>query len=116
MGAPWPPPGEQTTFPDVDMVVDEAMLAALSVALGASTVPRVTKAEATLLDCAPDVPGELIAATLDRIEEGGDPLGEAFCTLRPAAQRREDGAVYTPAGHRAGRCCHGPKESAIPTA
>ncbi|MDE0718138.1 MAG: N-6 DNA methylase [Rhodospirillaceae bacterium] len=96
MGAPWPPPDEQVAPLDSGMVADEAMLAALSVALGASTVPRVTAAEAALLDRAPDVPGELITATLDRIEEGGDPLGDAFCTLRPAARRREDGADYTP--------------------
>ncbi len=96
VGAPWPPPEERVAFLDVGTVADEAMLAALSVALGAATVPRVTEAEAALLDHAPDVPGDLIAAALDKIEEGGDPLGEAFCKLRPAARRREDGAVYTP--------------------
>jgi hypothetical protein len=96
MGAPWPPPDEQTALPNTDMATNEAMLAALSVALGAATVPRVTGAEAAFLDDPPDVPGELIAATLDRIEDGGDPLGETFCTLRPASQRRENGAVYTP--------------------
>ena len=96
MGASWPPPDEQAACLNVGMVADEAMLAALSVALGAATVPRVTKEEAALLDHAPDVPGDLIAAALDKIEEGGDPLGETFCKLRSAARRREDGAVYTP--------------------
>lgn len=96
MSAPWPPPDKQIASSDDDMMVDEAMLAALSVALGATAVPHVTKAEAALLDHAPDISGDLIAATLDKIEEGGDPLGDAFCKLRPAARRREDGAVYTP--------------------
>ena len=96
MGAPWPPPEEQEAVPDDEMPADESMLAALCVALGAADVPCVTEAEAVLLDNAPDVPGGLIAATLGRIEEGGDPLGEAFCALRSAARRREDGAVYTP--------------------
>jgi adenine-specific DNA-methyltransferase len=30
------------------------------------------------------------------IRDGADPLGEAFCTLRIAATRRTDGAIYTP--------------------
>ena len=96
MGAPWPPADKQAAFLHVNMVADEAMLAALSVALGAANVPRVTETEAALLDQAPDVPGDLIAAALDKIREGGDPLGEAFCKLRSAARRRENGAVYTP--------------------
>ena len=78
-------------------VANEAMLAALSLALGAASVSRITKAEAALLDGAPAVPGDLVAATLRGIENGGDPLGEAFCDLRSAARRRQDGAVYTPA-------------------
>lgn len=32
-----------------------------------------------------------------QILAGGDPLGDAFLRLRPPAQRRESGAVYTPA-------------------
>lgn len=78
------------------MAPDEAMLAALSVALGAATVPHITEQETALLDGAPDVPSDLITATLDKIKEGEDPLGDAFCALRLAAVRREDGAVYTP--------------------
>ena len=77
-------------------IVNETVLAALSLALGAASVSRITKAEAALLDGAPAVSGDLIAATLRRIENGGDPLGEAFCDLRSAARRRQDGAVYTP--------------------
>ncbi len=30
------------------------------------------------------------------IREGGDPLGAALCALRPAIERRADGAFYTP--------------------
>jgi methylase of polypeptide subunit release factors len=32
----------------------------------------------------------------DLIRSGFDPLGEAFCTLRSAEERRADGATYTP--------------------
>ncbi len=80
----------------LNAILDESMLAALSIAVGAREVPLITKAETSLLVEAPDVPCELIGATLGEIEEGGDPLGEAFCQLRPAMQRRENGAVYTP--------------------
>ncbi len=31
------------------------------------------------------------------IKAGSDPLGEAFCRLRPAVDRRASGAIYTPA-------------------
>ena len=99
MGATWPPVDDEKTRAAKmasGMVPDEAMLAALSIALGAASVPVVTKQEADLLAAAPDVPGDLIEITLDHIQDGGDPLGDAFCALRPAAQRREDGAVYTP--------------------
>ena len=34
---------------------------------------------------------------IEAIEAGEDPLGEQFCSLRPAQVRRRDGAVYTPA-------------------
>ena len=37
-----------------------------------------------------------VAAARLAIRLGSDPLGEAFCTLRDAATRRIDGAVYTP--------------------
>jgi len=33
----------------------------------------------------------------EAIRKGADPLGEAFCALRSAAQRRASGAIYTPA-------------------
>src|SRR3712207_81067 len=59
MGAAWPPPGgrgARAAEHAAGVIPDEAMLAALSVALGAASVPRVTEAEAALLDEAPDVP------------------------------------------------------------
>ena len=77
MGATWPPPDSNETRAQAiasGLIPDEAMLAALSVALGAATVPAITEQEAALLDGAPDVPGDLIAATLEKIQEGSDPL------------------------------------------
>ena len=50
-------------------------------ATGAFMVPCVTEQEGTLLDGTPDVLADLIAPALDKpaldkIEQGGDPLGE----------------------------------------
>ena len=78
------------------MIADEATLATVSAALGATAMPDLTEAETALLTRATDVSGDVIGAVRDEIEKGGDPLGEAFCKLRPASQRRENGAVYTP--------------------
>ena len=95
-GVARPPPNDWDALFDVGAAASEAMLAALSIAIGAATVPCVSGQEVASLDEAPEVPSDLIAATVSQIEEGGDPLGEAFCALRPATQRRKDGAVYTP--------------------
>lgn len=77
-------------------VRDEAMLAALAEALGASTVPCPSPDGALPLAAGGDVSPSLVAAVREEIRGGADPLGEAFCAIRPPARRREDGAVYTP--------------------
>ena len=79
-----------------DRIPNESMLAALSVAIGARLVPTISAREEGLLGDEPHVPNELVVATEARIELGGDPLGEAFCGMRPAVRRRKCGAVYTP--------------------
>ena len=66
---------EKAAFLELDTVVNEGMLAALSVGLGAGTVPGVTKAEVALLDHAPDVPDDLISARPRRDPRGQRPSG-----------------------------------------
>ena len=39
----------------------------------------------------------ILAPLRDEIADGGDPLGEAFCRIRPPSARRTQGATYTPA-------------------
>lgn len=92
------PPGSKLSQPELfpGRIVDEAMLAALAFELGASEVPRLTEREAALLDQAPELSGQLIENLRREIQDGGDPLGDAFCELRSAEERRKDGAVYTP--------------------
>ncbi len=78
------------------VVRDEAMLAGLARSLGAATVPCSPRDGALLPDAGGDAPPELVAAAREGIENGLDPLGEAFCALRSPMRRRQDGAVYTP--------------------
>ena len=71
----------------IGSVIDEPMLAALSLALGAHAVPGVSPAEPALLDRAPDVSAGLFAAFRDRIDAGGDPLGDAVSTGSPSDRK-----------------------------
>src|SRR6185436_11401673 len=64
--------------------------------LGASRVGPVSSGERDLLERALPVSRELVRRFSDAIENGGDPLGEAFCRLRAPAVRRALGATYTP--------------------
>ena len=77
----------------------EMELLAAAIALGANEVKPWSEAESNLArTSAPDV--RMTKAKLsilrDLIRSGFDPLGEAFCTLRSPAERRDNGATYTP--------------------
>ena len=74
----------------------ESGIAAFALALGADTVGDLTPAEAKLVTSLPDVKASEVSALRNKIRDGGDPLGEAFCTIRSADVRRESGAIYTP--------------------
>lgn len=73
-------------------------LAAVARALGARDVPGLSEAEGKLLRGVawkrPD--RRMIASYRRLIRDGQDPLGEAFCRLRAAVERRPLGATYTP--------------------
>ncbi len=77
-------------------VTDESMLIALAGAMQAATIRGITAVETSLLRRERKPPRHLATQALDCVREGGDPLGEAFCKLRPADVRRTSGAVYTP--------------------
>ena len=77
-------------------VQNESNLATLSVAVGAIDTSELTNHEIALIGDTAHLPSELVTSTRGEIEGGGDPLGELFCSLRPAVQRRDKGAVYTP--------------------
>lgn len=81
-----------------DPIACEADLAAVALALGAESVGGLSDDEQELSDRAAPVDASIAREFRRRIRDGDDPLGEAFCTLRSPATRRQQGAVYTPRG------------------
>lgn len=81
----------------------EDALVEVAVRLGARRVAGWSAAEQRLADAVAGprtaarraVPGDLSDIEA-RILAGGDPLGEAFCRIRPPAQRRRSGQIFTP--------------------
>jgi len=80
-------------MPDID---SEASLIGLAVALGARRVKGWHPRELEIAEGASRVRPSDVESARKQIEAGSDPLGEIFCTLRTPAERREDGATYTP--------------------
>ncbi len=74
----------------------ERELAGTALALGAREVGKLSSAEQALAQWALDVLPSLPRHFAVQIAEGRDPLGERFCRIRSAAERRGAGAVYTP--------------------
>jgi hypothetical protein len=73
-----------------------ADLVALALALGARGVPGWTVAEERLLRRGELALPFITAAAREAIEQGEDPLGDAFCSSFSAEERRPQGATYTP--------------------
>jgi hypothetical protein len=74
----------------------EQKLVEIAISLGASKVAGWSAAEEKLARGAKSVPDATLTDVRARIEAGEDPLGEAFCRLRPATERRARGATFTP--------------------
>src|SRR5262245_29332776 len=78
----------------------QSELIRLVLALGARTVAGWTAAEQRLAAAATREGGRPGRGQIDRVRReiagGSDPLGEAFCQLRPPEARRPMGATYTP--------------------
>lgn len=78
------------------MVTTEADLVGICHALGASRVRDLSSDEKRLLAHAREPAPRALAVVKRAIAAGGDPLGDAFCVLRSPAERRPQGATYTP--------------------
>ncbi|MEE9964711.1 MAG: methyltransferase [Propionicimonas sp.] len=72
-------------------------LAALCLALGADTVGTLTDQESLLLNGCQPPADFFIEQTRAAIAEGGDPLGEQYCSVVSSEARRPLGQTYTPA-------------------
>jgi len=79
------------------VVVSEAELLGVAGELGAARVAGMAPAERRLLARAVAPSPATLRVVRQAIEVGEDPLGEAFSRLRPAVERRSQGATYTPA-------------------
>ncbi|HEX4964891.1 MAG TPA: N-6 DNA methylase [Thermoanaerobaculia bacterium] len=71
-------------------------LLAVAVGLGARSVAGWTPSEEGLATRLPTAEPKELAAVRGEIRQGRDPLGDRFCALRSAADRRPMGATYTP--------------------
>ena len=91
-------PLAMTTAAIDDGLSTAGALVRAALALGARDVPGWSPAESALAAAASaeDGPGEPAATLRAAVAEGRDPLGDAFCGLRSAEERRPDGATYTP--------------------
>jgi methylase of polypeptide subunit release factors len=74
----------------------EQTLAAVALALGARLVRGFSVQEEELCLNLPPVPRSLLRSVRDRFTAGEDPLGDRLCALRPPAERRTQGATFTP--------------------
>lgn len=74
----------------------EQTIAAIALALGARHVPGWSLPEERLTQGLPPVSPLVVQRIRDRIESGDDPLGDLFCALRVPAERRKQGATFTP--------------------
>lgn len=73
-------------------------LARLCALLGAERVGVLSAGERELLSgSAAEVPDVVVRATVEAIEQGGDPLGDTYTRLLSPQERRPLGQTYTPA-------------------
>lgn len=92
------PPGDAKVVAHdaATLLSTERGIAAAAIALGAESAGPITKAEAPFVAKLPPVQQSVVNTLRKAIRDGGDPLGDAFCAVRDAEKRREQGAVYTP--------------------
>jgi methylase of polypeptide subunit release factors len=76
----------------------ERTLLALALALGAREVSGWSAAEEELTADLPTVPRSIVEPIRRLILDDSDPLGDRFCSIRSPADRRNQGATFTPVG------------------
>jgi len=81
---------------DASFEPTEQTMISLAVALGAREVAGWSADEDRLTVKLPAVSADMVERVRDNILAGHDPLGEMFCSLRLPAERRKQGATFTP--------------------
>jgi adenine-specific DNA-methyltransferase len=71
-------------------------LVGVAVELGALEHARITPRERVVVKQAEQVDRGLVVSVREHLLRGDDPLGDAFCALRTASERRGSGATFTP--------------------
>lgn len=82
-----------------DIFPTEEDLASAAIALGADKLKPWSEKEITLsrgLQGRRTISNSILKSLRGQIQDGLDPLGDAFCSLRTPEERRIDGATYTP--------------------
>ena len=79
-----------------DGLCSEDAIVAVALALGVREVPGWSAAEERLASAARKASRATVADLRERIHNGEDPLGEAFCRLRLPPDRRTKGVSFTP--------------------
>ena len=95
---------KQMRLVDHDHISDTAVrleseqeLAALALAIiRRGSLTELSSAESQIANAASEASDLIVGQFVDAIQQGCDPLGDAFVRLRSARQRRPMGAVYTP--------------------
>jgi len=77
------------------MIINERELANAAAALADKRVP-LTAPERHLISRRVTISATTLRKLRTEIRAGGDPLGDAFCRVRSAEERRGQGATYTP--------------------
>jgi adenine-specific DNA-methyltransferase len=95
---------DELSRPANDSVFDSAVgaserdLIAVAAALGALEVAGCSDTEKELCRGLAPASSATVARIRCMILDGADPLGDRFCSIRSAADRRKHGATYTPMG------------------
>jgi len=85
------------TMPAAELDTMPRLLAAAA-ALSAEASTEFSEAERRIVESnnLPFISAQVRCSLIEAIESGHDPLGEAFCQIFSAEERRKSGAIYTP--------------------
>ena len=81
---------------DAGKMRTESDVIAVALGLGAREIPGWSASEDKIATGLPKAAPRIIRDIRDQIKAGHDPLGDLFCSIRQPAERRTNGATFTP--------------------